>query len=52
VQAINLWVEHLDDSFTGKKMSMAVQKKKKWCLTLLDWEFLGWYSDILEALVS
>ncbi|KAG1741480.1 uncharacterized protein EDB91DRAFT_1248033 [Suillus paluster] len=47
--AINLWVEHLDDGLTGKKRNMAVRKKKKWCLSLLDWEFLGWYSDILEV---
>lgn len=30
---------------------MAVRKKKKWCLSLLDWEFLGLYSDILEVFV-
>ncbi|KAG1781478.1 hypothetical protein EV702DRAFT_950554, partial [Suillus placidus] len=47
--AINLWVEHLDDGLTGKKRNMAVRKKKKWCLSLLDWEFLGRYSDILEV---
>ncbi|KAG1824841.1 uncharacterized protein BJ212DRAFT_1476132 [Suillus subaureus] len=39
--AINLWVECLDDGLTGKKKDMAAQKKKKWCLSLLDWEFWG-----------
>ncbi|KAI0313668.1 hypothetical protein OF83DRAFT_1028873, partial [Amylostereum chailletii] len=46
--AANQWVEQLDRNLTGKKKTVATKKKKRWSLTVGDWDMLECLRDILE----
>ncbi|KIK73667.1 hypothetical protein PAXRUDRAFT_20611 [Paxillus rubicundulus Ve08.2h10] len=46
-EAINRWIDQLDQHLTGKKRKAAMLKKKKWHLSPGDWDFLERFAAVL-----
>jgi hypothetical protein len=49
VQALNQWIDSMDQSLTGKKKAAAKRRQKKWRLSPDEWEMLGKLCAVLEV---
>jgi hypothetical protein len=50
IEALNQWIDSMDQSLSGKKKAAAKQRHKKWRLSPNEWEMLVKLCSVLEIL--
>jgi hypothetical protein len=51
IEALNQWIDSMDQSLSGKKKAAAKRRQKKWRLSPDEWEMLAKLCSVLEVLL-